>query len=169
MEVLRLVPKQSLEILLTKGTVPLKDNTTPTTPAGLLLFPGIFWSLDSTSSTSLSSDPAFFELEEEEVEGAATTLRALGTVPLKDNKTPSTPAGLLLFPDKKAAHFSYRSRNQPPGTNPSAVLLDLNPQLGSTLSTVPQLDRKRQQLHWPTLHIGSNSLHTVLQLDRNLS
>ncbi|MQL81695.1 hypothetical protein Taro_014167 [Colocasia esculenta] len=40
MEVLRPVPKQSLGILLTKGTVPLKDNRTPSTPAGLLLFPG---------------------------------------------------------------------------------------------------------------------------------
>ncbi|MQL88587.1 hypothetical protein Taro_021153 [Colocasia esculenta] len=40
MEVLRPVPKQPLGILLTKGTVPLKDNTTPSTPAGLLLFPG---------------------------------------------------------------------------------------------------------------------------------
>ncbi|MQL78177.1 hypothetical protein Taro_010595 [Colocasia esculenta] len=40
MEVLRPVPKQSLGILLTKSTVPLKDNTTPSTPAGLLLFPG---------------------------------------------------------------------------------------------------------------------------------
>ncbi|MQL76579.1 hypothetical protein Taro_008969 [Colocasia esculenta] len=40
MEVLRPVPKQSLGILLTKGTLPLKDNTTPSTLAGLLLFPG---------------------------------------------------------------------------------------------------------------------------------
>ncbi|MQL84599.1 hypothetical protein Taro_017109 [Colocasia esculenta] len=40
MEVLRPVPKQPLGILLTKGTVPLKDNTTPSTPAGFLLFPG---------------------------------------------------------------------------------------------------------------------------------
>ncbi|MQM04560.1 hypothetical protein Taro_037359, partial [Colocasia esculenta] len=40
MEVLRPVPKQPLGILLTKGTVPLKDNTTPSTPASLLLFPG---------------------------------------------------------------------------------------------------------------------------------
>ncbi|MQL87070.1 hypothetical protein Taro_019602 [Colocasia esculenta] len=40
MEVLRPVPKQPLAILLTKGTVSLKDNTTPSTPAGLLLFPG---------------------------------------------------------------------------------------------------------------------------------
>ncbi|MQL72245.1 hypothetical protein Taro_004594 [Colocasia esculenta] len=40
MEVLRPVPKQPLGILLTKGTVPLKDNTTPSTPAGLLLFLG---------------------------------------------------------------------------------------------------------------------------------
>ncbi|MQM22677.1 hypothetical protein Taro_055734 [Colocasia esculenta] len=40
MEVLRPVPKQPLGILLTKGTVPLTDNTTPSTPAGLLLFPG---------------------------------------------------------------------------------------------------------------------------------
>ncbi|MQL80334.1 hypothetical protein Taro_012798 [Colocasia esculenta] len=40
------------------------------------------------------------------------------TVPLKDNTTPSTPAGLLLFP---------RSRSQPPCTNPSVVLLDTNP------------------------------------------
>ncbi|MQL85051.1 hypothetical protein Taro_017566 [Colocasia esculenta] len=40
MEVLRPVPKQPLGILLTKGTVPLKDNTTPSTPTGLLLFPG---------------------------------------------------------------------------------------------------------------------------------
>ncbi|MQM00535.1 hypothetical protein Taro_033274 [Colocasia esculenta] len=40
MEVLRPVPKQPLGILLTKGTVPLKDNTTPSTPVGLLLFPG---------------------------------------------------------------------------------------------------------------------------------
>ncbi|MQL68401.1 hypothetical protein Taro_000711 [Colocasia esculenta] len=40
MEVLRLVPKQPLGISLTKGTVPLKDTTTPSTPAGLLLFPG---------------------------------------------------------------------------------------------------------------------------------
>ncbi|MQL94914.1 hypothetical protein Taro_027578 [Colocasia esculenta] len=40
MDVLRPVPKQPLEILLTKGTVPLMDNTTPITPAGLLLFPG---------------------------------------------------------------------------------------------------------------------------------
>ncbi|MQL88063.1 hypothetical protein Taro_020610, partial [Colocasia esculenta] len=40
MEVLRPVSKQLLGILLTKGTVPLKDNTTPSTPAGLLLFPG---------------------------------------------------------------------------------------------------------------------------------
>ncbi|MQM03152.1 hypothetical protein Taro_035924 [Colocasia esculenta] len=40
MEVLRPVPKQSLGISLTKGTVPLKDSTTPSTPAGLLLFPG---------------------------------------------------------------------------------------------------------------------------------
>ncbi|MQL85701.1 hypothetical protein Taro_018215 [Colocasia esculenta] len=39
MEVLRPVPKQLLGILLTKGTVPLKDNTTPSTPAGLLPFP----------------------------------------------------------------------------------------------------------------------------------
>ncbi|MQM19168.1 hypothetical protein Taro_052168, partial [Colocasia esculenta] len=39
MEVLHPVPKQPLGILLTKGTVPLKDNTTPSTPAGLLLFP----------------------------------------------------------------------------------------------------------------------------------
>ncbi|MQL68708.1 hypothetical protein Taro_000984 [Colocasia esculenta] len=40
MELLRLVPKQSLGIALTKGTVPLTNNTTPSTPAGLLLFPG---------------------------------------------------------------------------------------------------------------------------------
>ncbi|MQL69779.1 hypothetical protein Taro_002068 [Colocasia esculenta] len=40
MEVLRPVPKQPLGILLTKGTVSLKDNTTPSTPVGLLLFPG---------------------------------------------------------------------------------------------------------------------------------
>ncbi|MQL72704.1 hypothetical protein Taro_005059 [Colocasia esculenta] len=40
MEVLRPVPKQPLGILLTKGTVPLKDNTKPSTPAGLLLIPG---------------------------------------------------------------------------------------------------------------------------------
>ena len=40
MEVLRPVPKQLLGISLTKGTVPLKDTTTPSTPAGLLLFPG---------------------------------------------------------------------------------------------------------------------------------
>ncbi|MQL97603.1 hypothetical protein Taro_030298 [Colocasia esculenta] len=40
MEVLRPVPKQLLRFLLTKGTFPLKDNTTPSTPAGLLLFPG---------------------------------------------------------------------------------------------------------------------------------
>ncbi|MQL83935.1 hypothetical protein Taro_016432 [Colocasia esculenta] len=40
MEVLSPVPKQSLGILLTKGTVPLNDNTTPSTPASLLLFPG---------------------------------------------------------------------------------------------------------------------------------
>ncbi|MQM09554.1 hypothetical protein Taro_042429 [Colocasia esculenta] len=40
MEVLRPVPKQPLWISLTKGTVPLKDTTTPSTPAGLLLFPG---------------------------------------------------------------------------------------------------------------------------------
>ena len=40
MEVLRPVPKQPLGISLTKGTVPLKDTTTPSTPAGLLLFPG---------------------------------------------------------------------------------------------------------------------------------
>ncbi|MQM10846.1 hypothetical protein Taro_043744 [Colocasia esculenta] len=40
MEVLRLVPKQPLGILLTKGIIPLKDNTTPSTPAGLLLFLG---------------------------------------------------------------------------------------------------------------------------------
>ncbi|MQL82957.1 hypothetical protein Taro_015446 [Colocasia esculenta] len=39
MEVLRPVPKQHLRMLLTKGTVPLKDNTTPSTPAGILLFP----------------------------------------------------------------------------------------------------------------------------------
>ncbi|MQL99069.1 hypothetical protein Taro_031786 [Colocasia esculenta] len=39
MEVLRPVPKQTLGISLTKGTVPLKDDTTPSTPAGLLLFP----------------------------------------------------------------------------------------------------------------------------------
>ncbi|MQM06251.1 hypothetical protein Taro_039072 [Colocasia esculenta] len=32
-EVLRPVPEQPLGILLTKGTVPLKDNTTPSTPA----------------------------------------------------------------------------------------------------------------------------------------
>ncbi|MQM02454.1 hypothetical protein Taro_035221 [Colocasia esculenta] len=37
-----------------------------------------FFSLDRTSSTSLSSEPDFFELEEEEeVEGVAATLRAL--------------------------------------------------------------------------------------------
>ncbi|MQL86041.1 hypothetical protein Taro_018563 [Colocasia esculenta] len=40
MEVLRLVPEQSLGISLTKGTIPLKDNTSPSTPAVLLLFPG---------------------------------------------------------------------------------------------------------------------------------
>ncbi|MQL68293.1 hypothetical protein Taro_000577 [Colocasia esculenta] len=40
MEVLRPVPKQPLGISLTKGTVPLKDTTTPSTPADLLLFPG---------------------------------------------------------------------------------------------------------------------------------
>ncbi|MQL84196.1 hypothetical protein Taro_016701 [Colocasia esculenta] len=40
MEVLRLVPKQPIGISLTKGTVPLKDTTTPSTPAGLLFFPG---------------------------------------------------------------------------------------------------------------------------------
>ncbi|MQM15029.1 hypothetical protein Taro_047966, partial [Colocasia esculenta] len=40
MEVLRPVPKQPLGILLTKGTVPLKDNTTPSTPADLLFFSG---------------------------------------------------------------------------------------------------------------------------------
>ncbi|MQL68780.1 hypothetical protein Taro_001061, partial [Colocasia esculenta] len=40
MEVLRPVPKQSLGISLTKGAVPLTDNTTLSTPAGLLLFPG---------------------------------------------------------------------------------------------------------------------------------
>ncbi|MQM04509.1 hypothetical protein Taro_037306 [Colocasia esculenta] len=40
MEFLRPVPKQPIKILLTKGTVPLKDNTTPSTPAGLLPFPG---------------------------------------------------------------------------------------------------------------------------------
>ncbi|MQL77240.1 hypothetical protein Taro_009649 [Colocasia esculenta] len=40
MEVLRPVPKQPLGISLTNGTVPLKDLTTPSTPAGLLLFPG---------------------------------------------------------------------------------------------------------------------------------
>ncbi|MQL88584.1 hypothetical protein Taro_021156 [Colocasia esculenta] len=40
MEVLRPIPKQPLRILLTKGIVPLKDNTTPSTPTGLLLFPG---------------------------------------------------------------------------------------------------------------------------------
>ncbi|MQL83007.1 hypothetical protein Taro_015486 [Colocasia esculenta] len=34
MEVLRPVPKQSLGILLTKGTVPLKDNTTPSMQEG---------------------------------------------------------------------------------------------------------------------------------------
>ncbi|MQM01193.1 hypothetical protein Taro_033944 [Colocasia esculenta] len=39
MEVLHPVPNQPLGILLTKGTVPLKDNTTPSTIAGLLLFP----------------------------------------------------------------------------------------------------------------------------------
>ncbi|MQL91646.1 hypothetical protein Taro_024262, partial [Colocasia esculenta] len=38
MEVLRPVPKQTLGISLTKGTVPLMDLT-PSTPAGLLLFP----------------------------------------------------------------------------------------------------------------------------------
>ncbi|MQL67727.1 hypothetical protein Taro_000027 [Colocasia esculenta] len=40
MEVLRPVPKQPLGISLTKGIVPLKDTTTPSTPAGLLLFLG---------------------------------------------------------------------------------------------------------------------------------
>ncbi|MQL95574.1 hypothetical protein Taro_028243, partial [Colocasia esculenta] len=44
MEVLRPVPKKLLGILLTKGTVPLKDNTTPSTPAGLLLFLELFLS-----------------------------------------------------------------------------------------------------------------------------
>jgi len=39
MEVLQ-SPSNLLGILLTKGTVPLKDTTTPSTPAGLLLFPG---------------------------------------------------------------------------------------------------------------------------------
>ncbi|MQL69425.1 hypothetical protein Taro_001722, partial [Colocasia esculenta] len=39
MEVLRPVPKQTLGISITKGTVPLTDNTTPSTSAGLLLFP----------------------------------------------------------------------------------------------------------------------------------
>ncbi|MQM05191.1 hypothetical protein Taro_037997, partial [Colocasia esculenta] len=39
-EVLRPVPKQSLGILLIKGTVPIKDKTTPNPPAGLLLFLG---------------------------------------------------------------------------------------------------------------------------------
>ncbi|MQM16367.1 hypothetical protein Taro_049321 [Colocasia esculenta] len=34
MEVLRPVPKRPLRISLTKGTVPLKDTTTPSTPAG---------------------------------------------------------------------------------------------------------------------------------------
>ncbi|MQL85445.1 hypothetical protein Taro_017967, partial [Colocasia esculenta] len=32
-------PQATLGISLTKGRVPLKDNTTPSTPAGLLLFP----------------------------------------------------------------------------------------------------------------------------------
>ncbi|MQL68781.1 hypothetical protein Taro_001060 [Colocasia esculenta] len=32
---------------------------------------------DRTSSTSLSLEPAFFKLEEEDVEGAAITLKAL--------------------------------------------------------------------------------------------
>ncbi|MQL90916.1 hypothetical protein Taro_023516 [Colocasia esculenta] len=40
MEVLRLVPKQTLGISLTKGTIPVTDNTTPNTLDGLLLFPG---------------------------------------------------------------------------------------------------------------------------------
>ena len=41
MEVLRPVPKQTLGISLTKGTVPLKDPyNTLDTPPGLLLFPG---------------------------------------------------------------------------------------------------------------------------------
>ncbi|MQM17417.1 hypothetical protein Taro_050388, partial [Colocasia esculenta] len=66
MEVLRPVPKHSLRILLTKGTVPLKDNTTPITPAGLLLFPG-----------------------------------------------------------QEGSPLLYRSRSQPPGTNPSAIVSHL--------------------------------------------
>ncbi|MQM02285.1 hypothetical protein Taro_035048 [Colocasia esculenta] len=37
-EVLRPVPKQPCGISLSKGTVPIKGTTTPSTPAGLLLF-----------------------------------------------------------------------------------------------------------------------------------
>ncbi|MQM13327.1 hypothetical protein Taro_046253, partial [Colocasia esculenta] len=46
-------PKQPLGILLTKGTVPLKDNATPSTTAGLLLFPGLSATWWSTSSVSI--------------------------------------------------------------------------------------------------------------------
>ncbi|MQM02028.1 hypothetical protein Taro_034788 [Colocasia esculenta] len=53
MEVLRPVPKQPLGILLTKGTVPLKDNTTPSTPAGLLLFPSSTFSRNNNIITYL--------------------------------------------------------------------------------------------------------------------
>ncbi|MQM21118.1 hypothetical protein Taro_054150 [Colocasia esculenta] len=51
-----------------------------------------------------------------------------GTVPLKDTTTPWIPHQVFFsFPGKKAAHFFYRLRSKPPGTNPSAVLLDTNP------------------------------------------
>ncbi|MQL67996.1 hypothetical protein Taro_000276 [Colocasia esculenta] len=52
-------------------------------------------------------------------------LLSKGTVPLKGNTTHSTQAGLLLFSGKKAVHFFYRSRSQPPDCQPLGGLQGL--------------------------------------------